>query len=146
MCCKNTGLLHQATVLHVLWADYRCAAREKTEKVMCSSCSAYQSAREADNWLTKNHSKGWCAMYGVCADRKDGGSLNCPSNIPAPPAEKQAADILQTLCPDLWASSGASNGASMHWFLSPKVCKFPRLSLPLCDREARHCDSSEVAS
>lgn len=74
-------------------------------------------------------------MYGVCADRKDGGSLNCPSNTPAPPAEKQAADILQTLCPDLWASSGATIRASSRWFCSPALHKFATLLLPLCVRE-----------
>lgn len=80
-----------------------------SKDVQCRECSAHQDFQSATEWVTKRHDKGWCAMYGVCADRLDGGSLNCPANIPAPPADKQAADILLSLCPDLWASSGTLN-------------------------------------
>jgi hypothetical protein len=45
-------------------------------------------------------------MYDICADRKDGGALNCPINIKAPIADEQAEVVLRTLCPDVWNDSG----------------------------------------
>lgn len=69
-----------------------------------------------DEWQTRNHAKGYCAMYGICGDRLDGGALNCPYNIPAPKAEPDAERILSTICPEFWADSGAAffKAAEVH--------------------------------
>lgn len=105
--CQNVSLRQTKLVLLLRKGHKYCLLLKLNP--LYSSCFAHQGARESDEWLTKRHRQGWCAMYGVCADRKDGGSLNCPSNIPAPPAEKEAANIMQTLCPDLWESSGTTH-------------------------------------
>ena len=68
---------------------------------------ARSASEHGSDWLTRNHDQGRCAMYGVCGVRSDGDLLNCATNRIAAEAEPDAADILSSLCPSVWAESGA---------------------------------------
>lgn len=61
-------------------------------------------------WRTTVHDQGYCALYGICGHRPDGDVLSCPLNAPGRRLSQDAYIKLQTLCPQLTASSGGPDG------------------------------------
>ncbi|DBB06657.1 TPA: hypothetical protein ACH3X1_012171 [Trebouxia sp. C0004] len=61
---------------------------------------------EDHSWLTTNHEKGVCALYGVCGHRKDQSGLDCPDNQPGSALDGRALQKLQDICPQLATEHG----------------------------------------
>eukprot|EP00249_Psilotum_nudum_P020094 c27562_g2_i2 orf=166-3330(+) len=60
---------------------------------------------QIDDWsnlgLIKMHSENVCAMYGICGEREDGKSLNCPNPTLSVKPDALFSAKIQSLCPEI---------------------------------------------
>ena len=54
-----------------------------------------------EEWKTKIHKQGYCALYDMCGHTSSGGVLSCPQNIPAQPLAPTGVTKLEYVCPQL---------------------------------------------